>query len=115
MKARLPQGYGGGGPQNMNGMIRQAQKMQEMMREKQDELAEREFKASSGGGAVEAVVNGKKEVLAITIQPDVVDPDDIEMLQDLVIAAVNEALRTADETAAAEMEKITGGLNIPGM
>lgn len=115
MKARLPQGYGGGGAQNMQGMIRQAQKMQELMQEKQAELAEREFKSTSGGGAIEVTVNGKKEILAMTIQPDVVDPEDIEMLQDLVIAAVNEALRAVEETTSAEMEKITGGLNVPGM
>lgn len=114
MKARLPQGMGGG-PQNMNSMIRQAQKMQEMMKEKQAELDEREFKATVGGGAVEVVANGKKEITSITIKPDVVDPDDIEMLQDLIIAAVNETLRNIEEVAESEMGKITGGLNVPGM
>lgn len=114
MKARLPQGMGGG-PQNMNAMIRQAQKMQTLMQEKQAELAEREFKASAGGGAIEVAANGKKEILSINIQPDVVDPEDIEMLQDLIIAAVNETLRNIDEVTNAEMDKITGGLNVPGM
>lgn len=114
MKARLPQGMGGG-PQNMNAMIRQAQKMQTQMQEKQAEIAEREFKAASGGGAIEVVANGKKEITAITIRPDVVDPDDIEMLQDLIIAAVNETLRTIEEVTGAEMDKITGGLGVPGM
>jgi DNA-binding YbaB/EbfC family protein len=115
MKARLPQGYGGGGGQNMNAMIRQAQKMQEQMQEKQEELAAREFKAASGGGAVEVTMTGKKEISGIVISPDVVDPDDIEMLQDLIMAAVNEAIRTVDEATAAEMEQITGGLSLPGM
>ena len=115
MKARLPQGYGGGGAQNMNQMIRQAQKMQEQMAEKQAELAEREFKAASGGGMVEVVFNGAKELKAITIKPEAVDPDDVEMLQDLVMAAVNESLRMVEETSNQELEGITGGLNVPGM
>jgi len=115
MKARLPQGYGGGGAQNMNAMIRQAQKMQEQMQQKQEELNEREFKITSGGGAVEVTMTGKKEVSDIVISPDAVDPEDIEMLQDLIVAAVNEAIRTVDDATSAEMEKITGGLNLPGM
>ena len=97
MKARLPQGYSGKG-NDMNSMIRQAQKMQEEMTRVQGELEQREFTATSGGGAVE-----------------VVDPEDIEMLQDLILAAVNEAFSKAEETTAAEMEKVTGGLNIPGL
>jgi len=105
----------GGGQQNMNSMIKQAQKMQELMETKQQELNEREFRATSGGGAVEVVVTGKKEFRDITIKPEVVDPEDIEMLQDLVVAAVNEALRQVEEITAAEMDKITGGLNVPGM
>ena len=115
MKARLPQGYGGGGAQNMNAMIRQAQKMQEKMAQKQQELAESEFKATSGGGMVEVTISGSKEIKEIIIKPEVVDPDDIEMLQDLVVAAVNEAIRTVEETTSAEMEEITGDMNIPGM
>ena len=112
MKARLPKGMGGG-PGNMNSMIRQAQKMQEEM-----EAAgpvESEFKAAAGGGAVEVVMNGKREVLSVTIKPEVVDPEDVEMLQDLLIAATNEVLRTIETTTSQRMEKVTGGLNVPGM
>lgn len=114
MKARLPEGFGGG-PQNMNAMIRQAQKMQEQMAEKQEELAERSFTGSAGGGMVEVVMTGKKEITSLTIKPDVVDPDDIEMLQDLITAAVNETYRQVEEITNEEMEKITGGLNVPGI
>ena len=99
----------------MQGMIKQAQKMQELMAVKQEEIAQRTFEASVGGGAVSVSVTGAKEVTGVTLKPEVVDPDDIEMLQDLIIAAVNEALRTADETAAKEMEAITGGVKLPGM
>ncbi|MDR2931888.1 MAG: YbaB/EbfC family nucleoid-associated protein, partial [Oscillospiraceae bacterium] len=98
MKARLPEGYGGG-PQNMNAMIRQAQKMQEQMAEKQEELNAREFRATVGGGAVEVVMMGNKQLSSIAIKPEVVDPDDIDMLQDLVVAAVNEAYRTVDDAS----------------
>ena len=115
MKSRLPKGYGGGAPSDMQGMIKQAQKMQELMAEKQEEIAQRTFEASVGGGAVSVSVTGAKEVTGVTLKPEVVDPDDIEMLQDLIIAAVNEALRTADETSAREMEAITGGVKLPGM
>lgn len=114
MKANLPKGVGGGS-QNMNAMIKQAQKMQELMAEKQEEMADREFKATVGGGAVEVTMTGKKELTAVTLKPEVVDPEDIEMLQDLVIAAVNEAYRQVEEITNAEMEEITGGLNVPGM
>ncbi len=115
MKARLPQGYGGGGPGNLQHMMQKAQKMQEQIQQKQEELNAQEFSSSSGGGVVEATVNGKREVLSLKIQPDAVDPEDIEMLEDLVITAVNGALRSAEETTAAEMETITGGLGMPGM
>ena len=114
VKSRLPKGYGGG-PSDMQGMIKQAQKMQELMAVKQEEIAQRTFEASVGGGAVSVTVTGAKEVTSVTLKPEVVDPDDLEMLQDLIIAAVNEALRTADETAAREMESITGGVQLPGM
>ncbi|HIX65143.1 MAG TPA: YbaB/EbfC family nucleoid-associated protein [Candidatus Anaerotruncus excrementipullorum] len=114
MKARLPQGMGGG-PQSMQAMIRQAQKMQEQMKEKQEELAQREFTTTAGGGMVEVVISGKKELKSITLKPEIVDPEDVEMLQDLIVAAVNEAIRTVEETANAEMDKITNGLQIPGM
>jgi DNA-binding YbaB/EbfC family protein len=94
----------------MQQILKQAQKMQQQIAQVQEELDAREYTAASGGGMVTARVNGKKEVLELTIQPQAVDPDDVEMLQDLVIAAVNEALRTAEETASQEMNKITGGL-----
>ena len=110
MKARLPKGYGGG-PQNMNDMLRQAQKMQEKVEEKQDELAERTYDATVGGGAVSVTVKGGKELTSISIAPEVIDPDDVEMLQDLIIAAVNEALRIAEETSSKELEEITGGMS----
>lgn len=114
MKARLPQGMGGG-PQNMNAMIRQAQKMQEDMKKKQEELEQMVFTTTSGGGMVEVVITGKKEIKSISLKPEIVDPEDIEMLQDLMVAAVNEAIRTVEEKSSAEMEKITGSLNVPGM
>jgi len=115
VKSRLPKGYGGGPPSNMNDMIRQAQKMQEMMADKKAELAERTFEASVGGGAVSVTVTGEKVITDVTIKPEVVDPDDVEMLQDLIIAAVNEALRTAEDATNQEMESITGGMKLPGM
>lgn len=114
MKARLPQGYGGG-PGNMQSMIKQAQKMQEEMAKVQAELEEREYSVTAGGGAVEVTISGKKEIKTINLKPEIVDPEDIEMLQDLIAAAVNEAIRTVEETSAKEMEKVTGGLNVPGM
>lgn len=114
MKARLPQGFGGG-PGNMQSMIRKAQKMQEDMEKKQEELAAREFTASSGGGAVELKLSGEKELLSLKLKPEVVDPEDIEMLEDLIIAAVNEGMRAVDEVTSREMDAITDGLNIPGM
>ena len=106
-------GMGMGG--NMQQLARQAQKLQHQMNEKQEELEAREFEASVGGGTVTAKVSGKKELLAVTIKPEAVDPDDVEMLQDLILAAVNEALKQADETVEREMGKLTGGLSIPGL
>ena len=100
---------------NMNKMMKQVQKMQAQMAKLQEELEERVVEASAGGEAVAVKVNGKQEVLEIKIDPDVVDPDDVEMLEDLVLAAVNEALRKAEEMMAKEMGKLTGGLNIPGL
>jgi DNA-binding YbaB/EbfC family protein len=99
---------------NMNNMMKQVQKMQREMAKLQEEVEQRTVEASSGGGAVTVVANGKKEIISITIKPEVIDPDDAEMLQDLVVAAVNEAMRQADEMISKEMSKITGGLNIPG-
>ncbi|HCC34550.1 MAG TPA: YbaB/EbfC family nucleoid-associated protein [Ruminococcaceae bacterium] len=115
MKARLPKGYGGGGGGNMNDMIRKAQKIQDQMQEKQAELDEMDYTASSGGGMVEVTANGKHEIKSIVIKPEVVDPEDIDFLQDLIKAAVNDVSRVIGETSAQEMEKISGGLNIPGM
>ncbi len=100
---------------NMQQLARQAQKLQQQMTKMQEELEEREYEAAAGGGVVTAKVNGKKELLALTIKPEAVDPDDVEMLQDMVMAAVNEALRTATETSEREMSKITGGMNLGGL
>ena len=100
---------------NMNNVMKQMQKMQKQMEEMQASLDEKEVEASSGGGAVTALVNGKKELLNLTIDESVVDPEDVEMLQDLVMAAVNEALRKVDEMMESEMRKLTGGMNIPGL
>ena len=109
-------GFGGGMmPGNMNQILKQAQKMQDNMQKMQQELEAKEFEVSVGGGAVTVKVNGKKEVLDVTMKPEVVDPDDIEMLQDLVISAVNEALRKVDEMQQSQMSKVTGGMNIPGL
>lgn len=104
-----------GMPGNMNNLMKQAQKMQKEMEKMQSDLQEKEVEASVGGGAVVVKANGKKEILAVTIKEEVVDPDDVEMLQDLVLSAVNEALRMADEMVNSQMSKITGGLNMPGM
>lgn len=114
MKARLPK-QNQGGAQNMNAMIRQAQKMQDEISELQEEIEAREFSATAGGGAVQVVVTGKKSIKSLTIQPEVVDPEDIEMLQDLVISAVNEVIREIEDESAKEMEKISGGLSVPGL
>ena len=110
--ARGFQGMPGG---NMQAMMRQAQKLQQTMMEKQAELEAREYEASAGGGVVTAKVNGKKELLGLTIKPEAVDPDDVEMLEDTVMAAVNEALRAASEATEKEMGKLTGGMTIPGL
>lgn len=104
-----------GMPGNMNNMLKQVQKMQKEMEKLQEEVEQREVEASAGGGAVTVKVNGKREILDIAIQPAVVDPDDIEMLQDLILAAANEALRKAEEMMAKEMGKVTGGMSLPGL
>ena len=114
MKAHLPQGYGGG-PSNMQGMLKQAQKMQEQMNELQAELEAKEYDFTVGGGMLTIHMNGKKEMLGIEIKPEVVDPDDIEMLQDLIVAGVNEAVSTVEKTNSDAMSAITGNINIPGM
>jgi DNA-binding YbaB/EbfC family protein len=105
-------GFGG----NMGNLVKQAQKMQKDMEKVQQELQDKTVEASAGGGAITVVATGKKEIKEINIKPEVVDPDDVEMLQDLIMAAVNEALRKAEEMTSSEMSKITGGLgNIPGL
>ena len=101
---------GMGMPGNMNNLMKQAQKMQKQMEETTRELEEKEITAAAGGGAVEVTVTGKKEVKSVKLDPEVVDPDDIEMLEDLIVAATNEALRKMEELSQTEMAKITGGL-----
>ena len=100
---------------NISGMMKQAQKLQAKMMEMQAELGNRTVSAQAGGGMVEAVVNGKQELVSLRIDPEVVVPDDVEMLQDLIQAAINEALNRSREMMAAEMSKLTGGMNIPGL
>lgn len=102
-------GFPGAMPGNMNNLMKQAQKMQKQMEESTKELEAKEFTASAGGGAVEVTVSGKKEVLKVKLSEEVVDPDDIEMLEDLIVAATNEALRKMEEESQAAMSKITGG------
>ena len=111
-------GYRGGMPMggmNQMQMMKQAQKMQQDMLKMQQEMETKEYEATAGGGVVTAVANGKRELLRITIDPEAVDPDDVEMLQDMVVAAANEALRKADAEQAASMSKLTGGLNLGGL
>ena len=112
MKVRLNKGMGGG-PQDINSLMRQAQKMQQEMAEKQEELEAREYDISAGGGVVNLKINGKKEILSINIEPEIIDPDDKETLEDILVAAVNEAIKRVEDANSAEMSKITGG--IPGM
>lgn len=114
MKVKLPQGMGGG-PSNMQSMLKQAQKMQEEMAQKQEELESREYEVSSGGGAVTVKINGQKKILSVKIAAEVVDPDDIETLEDLVVAAVNEAVGKVETISAEEMQKITGSIGMPGL
>ncbi len=114
MKARLPQGYGGGGASNLQQLARQAQKLQEQMNKTAEELETKEYTASAGGDAVRATATGKMELKSVEIKPEVVDPEDVEMLSDLVLAAVNEALRAAAADRAEKMQKISGGLSMPG-
>jgi DNA-binding YbaB/EbfC family protein len=100
---------------NMSKMLKEAKKVQEQIVKMQAELEQREIEASAGGGAVTVVVNGKQELISVKISPEAVDPDDVEMLEDLVVAAVNEGIRKSQEMVSAEMARITGGLNIPGL
>ena len=112
MKVRLPQGMGGG-PSNMQSMLKQAQKMQEEMAEKQAELEEREYEVAAGGGVINVKINGRKEILSVKIDPEVIDPDDAETLEDLIVAAMNEAIKKVEAVSAEEMQKITGSMNLP--
>lgn len=112
MKARIPQG---GAPNNMQGVIKQAQKMQDKMAELQEVLDNTDYTVSAGGGVIEVVVNGKHELKSIQLKPEVVDPEDVEMLQDLIISAVNEAMRKAEEDSEEKMGGLTGGMKIPGL
>ncbi len=112
-KGGFPRGMGGGA--NMNQMLKQAQKMQEQMLKMQEEMEAKTYEATAGGGAVKVTVDGKRELLDVTISPEVVDPDDVEMLQDLIVAAVNEALREVEAESTAQLGSITGGMNIPGL
>ena len=114
MKANIPKGMGGG-PQNMQAMLRQAQKMQEDMAIKQEELDALEYEIKAGGGVVTVKINGKKEILSIDIAPELVDPDDIETLSDILVAGVNEAIKRVEDTNSREMEKITGSMAMPSL
>lgn len=115
MKARLPKGYGSGGANNIQQLARQAQKLQDDMEAASKELETKEYEATAGGGAVQVTVTGKMELTKVEISPEVVDPEDVEMLSDLVMAAANEAIRAAAKEKEDKMETISGGLNIPGM
>ena len=114
MKANIPKGMGGGAG-NMQAMLRQAQKMQEDAQRVQAELEQTQYDATAGGGAVKATVDGKHHLVSLTISPDVVDPDDAEMLADLVMAAVNEAVRAAEKDAEQKLGAVTGGMSMPGL
>ena len=113
MKARLPKEYQNAAP-NMNQMVKKAQKMQEDIAKVPEELETREFTKQVGGGALELVMTGDKQLKSVTLKPEVVDPEDIEMLQDLIISGVNEILKEVDDYGASEMEKVTGGVSFPG-
>lgn len=108
-------GFPGMGGGNMNNLLKQAQKFQKQMEDLQKELEEKTFEGKAGGGAVVAVANGKKQIIDMKIDPEVVDPDDVEMLQDLILTACNAALKVAEAETANQMGKLTGGMNIPGL
>ena len=115
MKARLPQGYGSNG-MNPNNMMKQVQKMQADMQAAQEELEQKEYTSVVGGGAVEITMTGKKNVTSVKIKPEVVDPDDVEMLEDLVVAAVNDVISKVESDSSETMQQITGSMpNIPGL
>lgn len=113
----MARGFGGypRGGGNMNNMMKQIEKLQKEMADMQENLKNEEISATSGGGAVTAIVNGNKEVISIKLDKEAVDPEDVEMLEDLIVAAVNEALRNAENKVNSKMSKLTGGLNIPGL
>ncbi len=116
MKARLPQGYSSSGPSNINSMIKQAQKMQDDMQKAQEELEQKEYETTVGGGAVTIKMNGKKEVLSLKINPEVVDADDVEMLEELMSAAINDIISKVESDSSKTMQEITGSMpNIPGL
>ncbi|WP_295155188.1 YbaB/EbfC family nucleoid-associated protein [uncultured Ruminococcus sp.] len=115
MKARVPNGMGKGPSNNMNQMLKQAQKMQDQITALQADLEQREFKGSAGGGVVEVTINGKRNVLDLKISPEIVNPEEIEDLQDMVKAAFNAAVDNLDEISDAEMQKLTGGVSFPGL
>ena len=112
MKVRIPNSQG---PANMQSMLKQAQKMQEDMQAMQAELEAREYDVAAGGGAINVKINGKKEILSVKLSEEIVDPDDIETLEDLIVAAINEAIKNVEADAQSEMSKITGGMSLPGM
>lgn len=114
MRANIPKGLGGG-PQNMQALMRQVQKAQEEVAQKQEELDAREYDISAGGGVVNVKINGKREILAIDLKPEIVDPEDIETLSDILVAAVNEAIKRVDTTNADELNRITGQVNLPNI
>ncbi len=115
MKVRIPQQPGMGSPANMQSMLKQAQKMQEDMAAKQAELAAKEYEVAAGGGVVNVRINGNKEILSIKLAQEIVDPDDVETLEDLIVAGVNEAIKQVESDSAQEMQKITGAMNLPGL
>ena len=108
-------GFPGGMPGNMNNLMKQAQKMQDEITALQADLEQREFTGTAGGGVVEVTINGKRNVLKLDIKPEVVDPEDVETLQDLVMAAFNQAVANLDEVSDTEMQKLTGGVSFPGL
>lgn len=113
----MAKGFGGGGfgGGNMNNLLKQAQKMQQQMEDMKKDIENKHFSASVGGGVVTAVVTGKKDIVSLKLNEEVVDPDDIETLEDLIVSALSEAMKKADEESSKEFGKITGGMNIPGM
>ena len=114
MRANIPKGLGGG-PQNMQALMRQVQTAQEEVAQKQEKLDAREYDISAGGGVVNVKINGKREILAIDLKPEIVDPDDIETLSDILVAAVNEAIKRVDTTNADELNRIMGQVNLPNI